>query len=318
MARMMQWERRLGRRLRLRDLSVFFTVAECRGIGKAAEQLGVSTPSVSEAIADLEHALGARLFDRNAKGVTLTSHGEVVLQRGRAAFDELRGAVQEIEALADPEAGDVRVGCSESLAALLGLIIEEMAERYPNIRFSVQQVRWPSTDFPELRDRTVDLVLSRNAHLERGGRANSDLNVDLLLNDPFSIVVGRKSKWGRRSKVDLADLADARWILTPLDVIAGRLVAESFAERGLPVPTPYVATSSIFLRSYLASAGDFVVALPRSVLLKSADLYGLKELPIKLSSKVFPVSAVTLKNRTLPPAVRTFIKCAREVSGRFK
>ena len=82
-----QWDQQIGRRLRLRDLFVFLTVAECGSMARAATKLDVSTPSISEVIADLEHAVGARLFDRSAKGVVTTPYGEALLGRARAAFD---------------------------------------------------------------------------------------------------------------------------------------------------------------------------------------------------------------------------------------
>jgi DNA-binding transcriptional LysR family regulator len=53
------WDRQIGRRLRLRDLQVFFTVVQCRSMAKAAAELRVAQPSVSEVIANLEHTLGA-------------------------------------------------------------------------------------------------------------------------------------------------------------------------------------------------------------------------------------------------------------------
>jgi molybdenum-dependent DNA-binding transcriptional regulator ModE len=58
------WESQIGRRLRFRDLHVFFTVVQCGSMVKAAAQLGVSAPTVSEVIADLEAGLGVRLLDR--------------------------------------------------------------------------------------------------------------------------------------------------------------------------------------------------------------------------------------------------------------
>ena len=69
MPRIVQWERQIGRRLRLRDLFVFSTVVKNGSMAKAAAQLDVTTPSVSEIIADLEHALGVRLLDRSPQGV---------------------------------------------------------------------------------------------------------------------------------------------------------------------------------------------------------------------------------------------------------
>src|ERR1700758_2071941 len=110
MARLVQWGKQIGRRLRPRDPFVYFTVVEYRSMAKAAAKLGVSTPSISEVIAGLEHALGVRLLDRSSKGVVATLYGDALLARGRAAFDELRQGIRDIEFIADPETGEVRVG----------------------------------------------------------------------------------------------------------------------------------------------------------------------------------------------------------------
>src|SRR4029453_9019601 len=132
MPRLDLWERQIGRRLKLRDLSVFFTVVEFGSMAKAAAKLGVSTPSISEAIAGLEHAIGVRLLDRTPKGITTTPYGEALLSRGRAAFDELRQGVRDIEYIADPGVGELRIGCPESIAAGFLLPVMERATRdYP-------------------------------------------------------------------------------------------------------------------------------------------------------------------------------------------
>src|SRR6266852_4192550 len=103
MVRLVQWEQQIGRRLRLRDLSVFFTAVEYGSMAKAAAKLGVSTPSISEVIASLEHALGVRLLDRTPKGIITTPYAEALLARGRAAFDELRQGIRDSECIADPD-----------------------------------------------------------------------------------------------------------------------------------------------------------------------------------------------------------------------
>jgi DNA-binding transcriptional LysR family regulator len=312
-----QWERHIGRRLRLRDLFVFFTVVECGSMAKAASQLGVSTPSISEVIGDLEHALGVRLLDRSSKGVVATDYGHAVLARGRAAFDELRQGIRDIESISDPAAGEVRIGCPESQAAFLVLVIEHVSKKYPRMRFHVQQVRTPTVEFPELHERKIDLVLARLLEPPKDGRLGEELAAEVLFDDPFSAVVGRNSKWGRRRKVDLAELMDEPWILTPLDVLAGLFVTDAFEARGLKPPRPNIATLSIHLRNNLAGRGRYIAVLPRSVLRLSAQQYGLKELPIKLSSRPSPVAMVTLRNRTLTPAVRVFLESAREIAKSF-
>src|SRR3981189_723809 len=92
----LDWDSRIGRRVRLRDLHVLMTVVQCGSMAQAGTHLGISQPAVSEAIADLEAALGVRLLDRSRRGIGPTAHGAVLLKYGRAAFDELRQGIKEI------------------------------------------------------------------------------------------------------------------------------------------------------------------------------------------------------------------------------
>src|SRR4051795_4615549 len=108
MPKRIDWESQIGRRLRLRDLYVFSSVVRLGSMGKAAQELGVSQPAISEVIADLEHSLGARLLDRLPQGISVTTYGAALERRIIAAFDELKQGVQDIEFLLDPTVGQVR------------------------------------------------------------------------------------------------------------------------------------------------------------------------------------------------------------------
>ena len=108
MAKRIEWDRQIGRRLKLRDLHVFITVARRGSMAKAAAELGVSQPVVSAVVADLEHVIGVRLFDRSTKGVEPTLYGEALLKGGIATFDDLTQTIKEIEFLADPSGGEVK------------------------------------------------------------------------------------------------------------------------------------------------------------------------------------------------------------------
>jgi DNA-binding transcriptional LysR family regulator len=77
-------------------------------MAKAARELGVSHPAVSEVIADLEHALGVRLLDRSAQGVEPTIYGDALLKRSVAVFDELKQSIRDIEFLSDATTGEVK------------------------------------------------------------------------------------------------------------------------------------------------------------------------------------------------------------------
>ena len=111
MAGKIDWENQIGRRFRFRDLHVFFTVVRHGSMAKAAVELGVAPPTVSEVIADLERALGVRLLERGPKGAEPTLYGRALLKRGTAAFDELKQGIRDIEFLSDPAVGEVHIGC---------------------------------------------------------------------------------------------------------------------------------------------------------------------------------------------------------------
>src|SRR5690349_16499796 len=109
----LRWDDRIGRRLKLRDLHVVMSVAQYGSMGKAAAEIAISQPAVSKAIADVEHTLQVRLFDRTPVGVEPTRYGRALLKWGDAVFDDLRQGVKEIEHLADPTTGELRLGCTE-------------------------------------------------------------------------------------------------------------------------------------------------------------------------------------------------------------
>src|SRR6266550_3794266 len=74
----MDWESRLGRRLRVRDLYILSTVVKCGSMAKAAQQLAMTQPAVSGAIANLEHVLRVRLLDRNPRGIKPTFYSDAL------------------------------------------------------------------------------------------------------------------------------------------------------------------------------------------------------------------------------------------------
>jgi DNA-binding transcriptional LysR family regulator len=315
MPKHIEWDRQIGRRLRLRDLFVFLTVAEIGSMGRAAAKLGVATPSISEVIAALEHAVGAQLLDRSPKGVVTTPYGEALLVRARAAFDELRQGIRDIEFIGDAQAGELRIGCPESITAgFLLPILQHLTSIYPRLLFDVRQVQQPTIDYPELRERKIDLALARWGDDPHTAEIDSDLAIEILLNDPYFLVVSQKSKWARRRKLDLGELVDAKFIVPPADAWGGALVVEAFKRRELPSPNVAISTLSISLRNEMIGGGDFITLLTKSVVRTFRERYSLKVLPIELPAHRSPVGIVMLKNRIVAPAVNLFIQCAREIA----
>ncbi len=306
------WDARIGRRVRMRDLHVLLSVVQHGSMARAAAQLNVSQPAISDAIATLEHALGVRLLDRSRKGVEPTVYGATLLKYGRMAIDDLRQGVKEIEFLADPTAGELRIGCPESVAAgPLVPIIELLTDRYPRVRLHVDQFATPMLSFPELERRDVDLVIARLNPSPHPQSAET-VDIEVLFEDRFCLAVGAHSRLAGLKKIELADLVSERWIMTPAESPGGAAVQKLFRDAGLPMPEFMISTFSVFLRNTFVSSGRFVTALPASVLRLNTEI--LRELPMAVPMPHWPVAIVTLKSRELNPAARLFIECAREIA----
>jgi DNA-binding transcriptional LysR family regulator len=160
----LDWEHEIGRRIKLRDLHIFLTVSQRGSMAQAAVQLGVSQPAVSGVIADLERTLGVPLFERSTRGVKPTMYARAMMDRSIAAFDELKQGIRTLENLADPAAGELRIGCLESVSAsMLPPILHQFMQRYPRVVIRVARLSSPMIEFRELCGRNLDLVLTRIA-----------------------------------------------------------------------------------------------------------------------------------------------------------
>ncbi|MHC2334260.1 LysR family transcriptional regulator [Bradyrhizobium sp. USDA 4454] len=303
---------RARRRLKLRDLHILLIVALRGSMAKAAAELAMSQPAVSRAIADMEHGLGVRLFDRCRSGVELTAYGHALVRRGVSIFDELTRGLEELAFLADPTVGELRIGSSESIAAgLLPVAIDRFTQHHPGIRINVAQTVLSNLRYRELRERSIDLLLGWTPT----PFDEKDLAVEPLLDDPRVVVGGRRSKWARASRLQLADLARERWVLPPPDTFPGTAVADMFRDSGVQAPGAPITTLSLHLCCRLAATDRFITMLPGSVARSAGGDLGLKILPVQLP-RTAAVSAaiVTLKGRTLAPPAEIFIACIRDVA----
>jgi DNA-binding transcriptional LysR family regulator len=308
----MQWVDRIGSRLKLRDLHILLTVVQQGSMAKAASKLAISQPAVSKAIADMEHTFGLRLLDRGRSGAQPTAYGRALVTRGQTIFDELKLGVEELAFLADPTVGELHIACTESVAAgLLPAVLERFYREQPGIRVDVGQAVMNTAHYRELREHSIELLIGRIPEPFE----EPDLEAKVAYDDQVVVVAGRQSKWTRSRKLTLPNLAGERWILPPDDTMPGLLASELFRAGGADLPRAPITTLSMHLCCQLAASSKFVTMLPSSILRFDKLNKALRILPIKLASQRRPVGIVTVRKRTLPPAVQLFIECVHRTAG---
>jgi len=306
----MEWSDRIGRRISLRDLHILITVIQCRSLAKAAKHLAISRPVVSKAIAELEHVLGVRLLERDRHGAEPTIYGRAVLERGTAIFDELRGSVKDIEFLADPAAGEVRIGCHHFLATgFVSAVIDRLSRRYPRIVFHIVAGE-TATLHRELHDRNIDFLVAWRL----GPFADEQFGFEYLFDDSFVVAAGAQHPWARRRKVELAELANQSWALPPPNSALGSINRQAFAARGLRYPRATVFTVPAEVLISQLATGRLLTIVPASVLRYPTRRPETNILPIELPMAPVPIGVVTLNNRTLNPVAQLFLDTAREVA----
>jgi DNA-binding transcriptional LysR family regulator len=302
----------LSHRIGVGDMEIVLAISEQGSMARAARELAISQPAVSRAVAELEATLGVRLLDRNPRGVALTLYGEALARRAALVLDELRQCVREIDFLSDPTTGHLYIGSPEPLTeALLPEVIQRFWRKYPRVLIHVIPSR--SGEFGNLRERKIDFMLGRTPE----DFSAPDIEKDILFHEDVFVVAGIQNPWARRKKIELADLANEKWVVTNS---AFEPMPRAFTILGLPTPRPSIAAHSAYLRNTLVASGDFLAVLssPQLIALRNQNLK-VKVLPIDLSKFETEIAVFSLKNRMLSPVAWLFIEHTRQayLSGNF-
>jgi DNA-binding transcriptional LysR family regulator len=289
------------------DLRYFVAVAEHQHVGRAAQRLGVSQPALTKGVQRLEHELGLQLFERGARGMTLTSVGSVFFERARHLTVGLDEAVQEANDLHLGAIGMVRVGVSPIFADhLVAETFARMLQQRPGAK---AHVSISLNDQLRASLRLGDLDFSINALEDPDPE---DLQQDALLDDELCIVLREGHPLLARGRLRFADLAQAAWALPGHDVLARRRVEARFAEQELPPPKVVLQLdTSITLATAALRHSDLVGVMSRFSLRLPAGR-GLVRLEVEGAAWPRRVGVVRRRGAYLSPLADRFIELLRE------
>jgi DNA-binding transcriptional LysR family regulator len=216
--------------MELRQLKQFVAVAELSSFTRAAQRLHVVQSGVSASIQGLERELGARLFERGARGVRLTAAGSALLPAARNTLDAARTAREVVTQLASGITGEVHFGTLASIDVVnLPALLGQLRQAHPGIKVRLRTSASGSAGLTEeLARGDLDAALVAN-----DGSGIAGMRLTRLLTLPITVLLRSDHPLADRSAVALADLADEQFIDFPVG-FGNRLIVDSaFARLGL-------------------------------------------------------------------------------------
>jgi DNA-binding transcriptional LysR family regulator len=194
--------------LDVRRLRVLREVAAQGSFSAAAEVLAFTQPAVSRQIATLEAEAGTRLVDRTARGVRLTPAGELLVEHTDAILGRLAAAESQLEALAEVDAGRLRLGTFPTASATLTpLAIAAFAREYPGVDLRLFEGRSPEM-LPLIAAGELDLAVVPDTDPD----PPADVEFEFLMDDPFYVALPREHPLADPGELRMEDLREETWI----------------------------------------------------------------------------------------------------------
>jgi LysR family transcriptional regulator, benzoate and cis,cis-muconate-responsive activator of ben and cat genes len=188
-------------RIELRQLRYFLAVAEHLNFTRAAEQMGIAQPPLSQHILALERQLGVKLFVRSRRNVALTPEGQALISFARRLNNTTQMAAQVVQAIARGEDGPLALGAIfSSIYAVIPRILPPFIKKYPKVKLHLQEMTI-SQQISALKEHRIDAGILRGPINER------ELEAVTLFEEPFVAVVPSSHEFSREKALTFAQIA---------------------------------------------------------------------------------------------------------------
>lgn len=212
-----------------RDLKYFEVIATEGNLGRAAERLHRTQPALTKCIDRLEEDLGAKLFEKDGRGMRLTAAGEVLVKRTRQMAIMVEETAREMQDYAGGLQGKVRIGCLPTLAEhLMPRVFEQLLREAPAIGVTLT-VAMNDNLLNNLRDGELDLVVGPMLETD------PDIVCEKIAEDTM-VVMASENHPIFDAPCTLAGLLDYKWMLPARTVASRQWLDQTFERHGLPRP----------------------------------------------------------------------------------
>lgn len=285
----------------LRDIDYFLAVAKAGRLAQAAQACDVTQPALTKAVRRLEATFGLQLFERNARGMRLTSAGLRFMDTAQALSAGYHDALRMAAEMQARQAGLLRIGVTDTTRAnLVTPTLAPLLRQRPGLRVALRVGRSDQLG-GAVRDGELDLAI-----VPAYEGQPFDCERVKIGNDPLLPVVRAGHPLALRPRPSLADLVPHGWILSGPNAAAYRAVGAVFTRAGLPPPVVVVKTEySSEAGLALVRSTDLLAMAPQS-LLRATDQKDLHMLPLPALRLTRAVVLLTRKGTAWSPLMETF------------
>ena len=291
-------------------LEYLMALAREQHFGRAADSCGVTQPTLSAGIKQLESTLGVMLVQRGSRYIGLTPEGERTLDWARRIVSDSRSMRQELKTLKFGLSGQLRIAAIPTALAMVELLTTPFREKHPDVRFSIYS-------------RTSIEILNMIENLE------IDAGISYLDNEPlgrvstvplyqerYRLVTSAESPLGRRDKVTWKELADVPLCLLTPDMQNRRIIDGLLRKAGADPQPTLVSNSMIVLFSHVRT-GQWASIMP----MKIAETLGLTDtiraIPIVDPEAVHTVGLLVPQREPLTPLTAALVAEARRAGSKL-
>jgi DNA-binding transcriptional LysR family regulator len=285
-------------------LEFFIALAQERHFGRAAEQCGITQPTLSAAIRQLEDTLGVMLVNRGSRYQGLTPEGQRVLEWARRIVGDARTMREEMRAAKKGLVGHIRLAAIPTTLAMVQRLTGPFQQKHPDVTFSVL-----STTSLKM------LGLLENLEIDAGltyldnepvGRVTA---VPLLM-ERYHLVAAVGTPLSDRPSVTWADVSTIRLCLLTSDMQNRRIINQHFAEAGVTASPTLESNSMIVLFSHVRT-GQWASIMPFNVAKSFGFHDDIRLIPISEPDAGHLVGLVATHREPFTPLVSALLHEAR-------
>ncbi|CAM5797665.1 MULTISPECIES: LysR family transcriptional regulator [Brevibacillus] len=260
------------------QLLVFVTVAEKESFSRAAEQLHMTQPAVSQHIQALEREFGTRLLERSNKYVRLNKAGEIVYHHAKEILGLHTRMRDLVDDLMNTPSGNLIIGASYTFGEyVLPHVVARLRDRYPKIK--------PTITIHNTKE-IVELIAGRqlDAGIVEGECRHEKLSIEPFADDEMQIIVSSSHRLAKKVKVTVEELEEETWIVREEGSGTREAAEKMFARLGLsPANLMEFGSTQIIKESVEAGTGVSLLsswAIRKELTLGSLSTVKLSETPI--------------------------------------